>query len=87
MRARGAAPLKGIPEEILARNVRPETETQQARGEDVGDLREALVGGHLVCGLAGRHTGPPRVAVLVPSIGLPMPSTAERSGMAELSFG
>jgi len=38
IRAIPARDLKVIPEEILARNPRPKTETQQARGEDVGDL-------------------------------------------------
>jgi len=47
MRAIPALILKakcGFPEETSARNPRPETETQQARGEDVGDLGQAFVG-------------------------------------------
>jgi hypothetical protein len=56
MRANPAPPSKVIPEEIPARNPRPKTETQQARGEDVGDFGQAFVSGHLVHNiLRGRH--------------------------------
>ena len=49
MRATGSTPLKvkfGFPEETFARNPRPKTETQEARGQDVGDLGKPIFGAH-----------------------------------------